>query len=283
MGKLYFYYQYAPDEALTRHTDHAELGDALHMIRDREIYSYMILRELYDYAGSILNPPPGPFRRQATEIPLDIFGIDDLILLNTRPPVLSRKERDNQDRANPFQEFEQRHIAITGQTLEQIMLNNLGCSAFDRCGRKSIQVREELFDNNQHAPYFAPKFRFVVFYISPRRCWVEKMGPNEDQLYTQEKEFTLGYIVYLPNLSDGIHDKLPGLLNIFSIGGTASILFSILVYQQYANMIRKMISAGQSRLVMVKFSFHFDDYRKYLPPFLESVPIEHEIVNDFTL
>ena len=89
MNKIYFYYQYASEDALTRRTSYAMLEDATHMIRDREIYTYMILQDFYEYGKSILNIPPKPFDRKTCEIPLDIFNSSDLILLQTRPPVLS--------------------------------------------------------------------------------------------------------------------------------------------------------------------------------------------------
>ena len=280
MNKIYFYYQYASNDALTRRTSYAKLEDATHMIRDTEIYTYMILQDIYEYGKSILNIPPKPFKRKTFEIPLDKFDSSDLILLQTRPPVLSQNDINPEDPNDFGQEMEQRHITITGQNLEQIILNNLRQSLFDRCGRKSIKIKKRVFEKNEHSRFYNPEFQFVEFFISPRRCWIEKMGTSEDMLNKQKDQFTLGFIIYLPQLFDGVHTNLPGFLNIFSIGGTASILFSLLVYQQYGKMVREMISSQQSRVVMVKFSFDFSKFRTSLPPFLESVPVEHEIVND---
>lgn len=286
MKRLFFYYQYAPDDAVTRRTRRAKLDDALHMIRDREIFSYMILQNTYTYAGCILNPPPKPFGRQVADIPLDSFDSSDLIVLNTRPPLPRADGTQGGASAAIQQEAGQRRVTITGQNLEQIILDNIRRHVFEECTRKKVRVKRSIFENNQHARHYAPESRCALFRISPRQCCVEKMGCGEkkDELIdVWDDQFTLGYVIYLSQLHDAQRHSLPGLLCIFSIGGTASLLFAHIVYHNYAKTIRKMLSTRQSRLIIARFSFHFRDYRRTLPPLLESVPTKHRILNDLKL
>ncbi len=84
----------------------------------------------------------------------------------------------------------------------------------------------------------------VVFHLDKSKNSV----PNSNE--------TIGYIVYIPNLIKKDTKKIdtPGILSVFSLNGTMTLVWSYLVWTRFSNLINEIISSKKPRIILAQFS-----------------------------
>jgi len=318
-GKMYWLSQAAPELELTRRRPKpkkeeksptiknkplAYLHDSIHMLRDGCAAQILmtILKDRLEYGGILFNFPPYVYdpprnsskkKYKTPEIPKKLFQPQDLLIMSTRPPVLSKGfDKRDVDLCRPIQEEGKRTLHITGAILEKIILTNLRKRVFDNCGRDTIVLNDRVF-KNPHSKLIDLDYSAITFEVYHNAVCVIK-GPDLYSVIkssdTSEKEdFTIGYIIYLPKIQTESTQKVPQvprLLCMFGLNGTSTLLFANLLYRKYSKHIIDILESDSARILMIRFETSFDKYEKgkILPFSLDDLEIKNDkIVNDLFL
>lgn len=249
LAKAYWFAQSAPKVVLTRHQPVvAKLNDAIHMNRNGSstLYFKDILKNNFNFEGIIPNLSPAFFRKRAPVFPQEYpdFSSSDVITLTTRPSL-----DDNLS--------DKRRVERSFTQLEYIVSENLR-KVFKHCSRKHIILSDLAAQamNAEERLYRAAKF-FVTneAYFC---CLADVDNIEELELMNNDNtEFTIGYLVYIKHLYQYNGKPGPGLLTAFGLNGTATVLWSQLIWQQQSDLLNDIVAGNHSRVLLGKFRPNF--------------------------
>ena len=264
-GKLVILAQSASPTMLRRKTTkYARMIDSLHMLRDgfAALHIYSVLKELYDFGEVLLNLPPNVYAEEGPEFePYPNLSERDLILLCTRPALDDTKD-------------DKRNLPRSGSVIEKMIFgedeegNPCGkgiCSFFNHLSRKYIILSNEIASkiNDQEAK----TYRGIEFHVNYDSFYCRRGNVKHIHALTRAttiigSKSTLGYIVYIPNLKNEKGKKTAGVLSIFGLNGTATLLFAKLLSLERPELLLDIIKSKQPRLIGAEFTPTFSDKRR---------------------
>jgi hypothetical protein len=266
-GYLYRWGQSAEDSVLLRraHLEERDRGanieNTLHMLRDADPYIYIhdcIVRgsDKYSYGDLILNMPETAYVRKVGEKPItgapifapiklseeeplfDLLGPEDLIISTTRPTVPPRSQMGR------------RQYGRSKSALENAIQSTYRI-AFSRCNRDEVELNEvvvDLLENTRLFSYYNMKFEAH----SGARC--TEMGGKS----LKDDLFSVGYVTYTPRVSERIRS---GMVTVFGIDGTSTLIWSYLVRREYRDRLLGIIERREPRLWVGTFRVRFPETR----------------------
>jgi hypothetical protein len=280
-GKYYWLSQLAPIDVLTRKNCYQspKIKDTLHMLRDSTACLFLseLINGKYNFGGVLYNIPPKIYFPEKKKEDLILSSLpdlsnNDLILHTTRPAMDDDEESDK------------RWLIKSGLELEKIVLQNME-KFFHYCNRQYILLSHDIkYDGD----YRAIKFHLKIdAYIS---CKANVKDLHSLETICKKKKSsksnkTVGYIVYIPELVNESLKEIgnPGLLSVFSLNGTMTLVWSYLVLTRYSNLIHEMISSKKPRIILAEFSPNISN--DIIPNDLSSVvdSVDCEIKVDVTI
>jgi hypothetical protein len=266
-GQLFRWGHSAEDSVLLRraHLEERDRGanieNTLHMLRDADPYIYVhdsIVRgsDKYAYGDLILNMPETAYVRKVGEKPntnapifapielsdeeplLDLLGPEDLIISTTRPTVPPRSQMGR------------RRYGRSKSELEKAIQSTYR-AAFSRCNRDEVELNEYVVDKLEDTPLY-PYYNMKFEAHNGARC--TEMG-GEGQ---KGDLFSVGYVAYTPRISERIKS---GVLTIFGIDGTSTLLWCYVVSRKYRNRLLSIIERREPRLWVGTFRVGFPETR----------------------
>ena len=251
-GKYFWWPHLAPFDVLTHktHNQPPKIEDTLHMLRDSTACLFLteLIKGEYDFGGLLYNIPPDIYFPNKKENELSFSSLpnlsnNDLILHTTRPAMNDDKEHDK------------RWLFKSGSELEETILKNMK-KFFLYCDRQHIILSKEI---KYAGPYRAIKFNLRIDANIACKANVydqlslEKIVKKKKASRTNK---TVGYIVYIPNLINENSKEIgsPGVLSVFSLNGTMTLVWSYLVLTRHSNLIHEMISSKKPRIILAEFS-----------------------------
>ncbi len=251
-GKFFWWSQLAPIDVLTRkiHNQPPKIKDTLHMLRDSTACLFLseLIKGKYNFGGVLYNIPPDIYFPEKEKKDLVLSHLpnlsnNDLILHTTRPAMNDDKENDK------------RWLFKSGSKLEKIILKNME-RFFLYCNRQHIILSKEIKYNGH---YRAIKFNLRIdAHIACKANVYDQL--RLDKISKKSKASrsnkTVGYIVYIPKLINKNSKEIgtPGVLSVFSLNGTMTLVWSYLVLTKYSNLIREIISSKKPRIILAEFS-----------------------------
>ena len=250
-GKFFWWAHLASIDVLTRRDRNKPpiIKDTLHMLRDSTACLFLseLIKEKYYFGGLLYNIPPdiyfGKMRKEDHVFSsLPNLSKNDLILFTTRPAM-------NDDRHN-----DKRWLFKSSLALENIVLQNMK-KFFHYCNRQYIILSQEI---KYDGLYRAIKFNFRTDANIACKANVEDLLSLE-KIYKKDKSSksnkTVGYIVYIPELVNKNHKEIgsPGILSVFSLNGTMTLVWSYLVLTKYSHLIDEIISSRKPRIILAEF------------------------------
>ena len=250
-GKYYCWAHSAPIDALTRKDASLppRIIGTLHMLRDSTACLHLadLVNRRYNYGGILYNLPPDIYKRQKPKVSqLSHLSRNDLILLTTRPPL------------NDRQGYHKRWIFQSGSDLENIILQNMKMF-FVHCDRRHIILSNKIaskFKSRDDSSYRAIIFDIYIDAYIAYKANVDNLGYLENPINkVSNSKATIGFIVYIPQLIKKNAKKIdtPGVLSVFSLNGTMTLVWSYFVWAKYSNLINEIISSKKPRIILAKF------------------------------
>ena len=280
-GKFFWWSQLAPIDVLTRKIRNhpPKIKDTLHMLRDSTacLFLYELIKGKYNFGGVLYNIPPDvyfPEKKKDDLVfsPLPNLSNNDLILLTTRPAM------------NDDKEIDKRWLLKSGLEFEKIVLQNME-KFFHYCSRQYIILSQEI---KYDGLYRAIKFKLKIDARIACKADVKDLDSLETickKNKSLKSNKTVGYIVYIPELVNESLKEIgnPGLLSVFSLNGTMTLVWSYLVLTRYSHLIHEMISSKKPRIILAEFSPELSN--DVIPNDLSSVvdSVDCEIKVDVTL
>lgn len=273
--RLFWFAQPAPPSVLRRgRTGQAKLIDSVHMQRDgaSALCIMSLLKDKYVLADVLLNLEPEVYGyAEAVCMPFDEFQPNDLILMTTRPPL------------NDEREFGRRAIHRTDSALEKVILKDLR-RIFRHCDRQCVILEKEVIASVKKRDR-GRSYRAVMFHVN-RDAFVHSAAdvdnPTDLEMRGQafKKAATVAYLAYLPHIEDGGREG-PGLLAVFGMNGTATLLAAHLLRSEFNGTVQKITSQNSSRLIAIKFEPELDN--SGLPTTIGRIRVpKPEVVLDIT-
>lgn len=269
MAYLYRWGQSAEDSVLLRraHLEERDRGanieNTLHMLRDADPYIYIhdaIVRrsEKYEYGGLIFNLPKTAYVRKIGEHPVtqgpvfepielsdegplfDLLRLEDLIISTTRPT-----EPD-------YSQVGRRQYGRSGSDLEDDIQRTYE-RAFQRCNRDEVELHRKIVRElrPEQFPFYHVKFEAH----GGAKC-TELGGKNQSG-----DLFSIGYVTYTPRISERTK---PGMLTVFGIDGTSTLIWAYLVGRKQGDRLLGMIERREPRLWVGRFRVRFPQTRIHL-------------------
>jgi hypothetical protein len=250
-GKYFWWAHSAPIDALTRKDASyppRTIG-TLHMLRDSAACLHLadLVNGKYNYGGILYNMPPAIYQIQKSRLSqLSALSHNDIILHTTRPAL------------NDHQSKLKRRLFRSGSELENIILRNMS-KFFLHCDRKRISLSDTVADKFQSKD--DSSYRSILFdiYVDAYVAYKANVDNLKDLKNPKNKatnaDSAIGYIVYIPKLINENTKEVvcSGVLSVFSLDGSMSLVWSYLVLTKYSNLINKMISSNKPRIILAKF------------------------------
>ena len=251
-GKFFWWSQLAPIDVLTRKIRNhpPKIKDTLHMLRDSTACLFLseLIKEKYNFGGVLYNIPPDIYfpekkKEDLVFLPLPNLSNNDLILHTTRPAMNDDEENDK------------RWLIKSGLELENIVLQNME-KFFDYCDRQHIILSKEI---KYDGPYRAIKFNLRIDACIACKANVKDLHSLETickKNKSSKSNKTVGYIVYIPELVNENLKEIgtPGILSVFSLNGSMTLVWSYLVLTKFPNLINEIISSKKPRIILAEFS-----------------------------
>jgi hypothetical protein len=175
----------------------------IHQLRDGDaaLELAQVLHEFgYVYGGLLLNYPGNPDKHR--QVDCDFLGRNDLLVMNTRPPL------DDSDR---------RRVSRSYTDLEEKIFTALRGSVFTECSRSQITLHPSLSLRKEHAKYRSMEFR----QYHGAYCVAYSGIP----VARTESRTSVAFIIFKQQLWPGG----PALLCVFGMGGPESLITNHLV------------------------------------------------------
>lgn len=250
-GKFFWWAHLASIDVLTRKNRNRPpiIKDTLHMLRDSTACLFLseLIKEKYYFGGLLYNIPPdiyfGKIRKQDHVFSsLPNLSKNDLLLFTTRPAM-------NDDKYN-----DKRCLFKSSLELENIVLQNMQ-KFFHYCNRQYIILSKEI---KYDGLYRAIKFNFKIDASIACNANVEDLLSLEKiskKTKSSKSNKTVGYIVYIPELVNENLKEIgtPGILSVFSLNGTMTLVWSYLVLTKYSHLINEIISSKKPRIILAEF------------------------------
>ncbi len=250
-GKFFWWAHSAPIDVLTRKDTNLppNIIGTLHMLRDSTACLYLVdlVNGKYNFGGVLYNLPPDVYKRQKPKFSqLSLLSHNDIIVHTTRPAL------------NDHEKNQKRRIFKSGSKLENIILQNMR-TFFQHCDRKHIVLSNRITDKfklKDDSSYKAIIFDiYIDAYIAYKANVDNLVALKNLKNKVSNTNSTVGYIVYIPKLIDENAEEIdtPGLLSIFSLNGTMTLVWSCLVLTRYSSLIHGMISSKKPRIILAEF------------------------------
>ena len=130
---------------------------------------------------------------------------------------------------------------------------------FLHCDRRHIILSNKIankFQSRDDSSYRAITFDIYIDAYIAYKANVDNLGYLENPINkVSNSKATIGFIVYIPQLIKKNAKKIdtPGVLSVFSLNGTMTLVWSYFVWAKYSNLINEIISSKKPRIILAKF------------------------------
>lgn len=216
---------------LAYHTSENKEGRfRFHQLRDGDAFvqlSPLLYERGYTFGGLLLNLP-AKNRLQATHFDLAAFTSSDLIMLDTRPPMDDLDQKDN------------RRVPRSYNNLEDSIFEALR-PYFKKCARSRIWLSETAAQN---LPDAFKNRADIVFKENVDASYkrFREYDPVSQWEKPQKSNMTAVFLIQV----DELWEKGPGLLAVFGMTGTDTLVWHYLLRTRYPQWV------GSSRFLMIE-------------------------------